>query len=329
MTHCMHIDPGHPDLPRLGFGVAARLYQERFGWAVLALARKQKRPHPIMKHGVLWASRDGGMVEQVWGQDPFAGVGIATGAASGLMVVDLDRHGRQDGIAVWAQFLAENRLAVPPGPWVQTPSGGQHHYYRLPPGAGMPQRPKLLPSVDLKINGGYVGAPPTVVNVTWSDGRRAGEVPLPYVWNGCPCQIPPAPEWMLSWALSATATGHDGGAGNGDSSGGSLADLATFYATGLPVGMRNVALMQLACQQFRRYGSADPDGSARLEIGKVLANTIRDGFPATERERTITSARDFIAACEREEQALADWTYRYVPDWWNHPGVKWPQEWHR
>ena len=306
MTGCLHIDPGHPDLPRLGFGVAAKLYQERFGWAVLALGWREKRPHPVMRHGVLWASRYPDMAEQVWGAHPSAGVGIATGSRSGLLVVDLDLHHGQDGTAVWAQFLAENGLVLPPGPWVQTPSGGQHHYYALPPGVAMPQRPKILPSVDLKIDGGYVGAPPTLINVTWSDGhdgRKAGEIPLPYRWNGCPCQIPPAPGWMLEWALSATAEGHDSGAGNGDGSGGSLPDLTVFYAGGLPVGLRNTGLMSLACQQFCKYGPADREGKADRAIQGVLRETNQDGFHKPEQHTTIESARAFIARREREDAA--------------------------
>jgi len=315
----IYVPPGDPDLPRLGFGTVARRYQA-LGWAVLALASREKRPHPVMRHGVLWASRYPDMVEQVWGQHPSAGIGIATGAASGLLVVDLDLHGGADGTAVWKQWLAENRLAVPPGPWVATPSGGQHHYYRLPPGVDMPQRPRILPSVDLKISGGYVGAPPTVIDVTWSDGKRAGEVGIGYRWNGDPASVPMAPDWMITWALSAVSAGHDGGAGNGDGSGGSLPDLAAFYAEkGLPVGMRNTGLMVLACQQFRRYGSRDRYRMAEAAIEAVLANTIRDGFGAAERQRTIASARDFIARCEREDQEAA----ASVPPEWRDRSPLW------
>ena len=332
MTGCTYIDPGHPDLPRLGFGVAARLYQERFGWAVLALERKQKRPHRLMRHGVLWASRDASMIEAVYGQDPYAGVGIPTGLVNALMVVDLDLHGGADGTASWAQFLAERRLSLPPGPWVQSPSGGQHHYYRLPPGLGMPSRPKILPAVDLKIDGGYVGAPPTVIGIPWSDGKRAGMVSVGYRWTGCPCQMPLAPDWLIDFALNAPGTGGAGGGGSpGDSGGGGgkLDDLTEVYATGLPVGERNTRLMQLACQQFARYGSADRFGMAITAIDRVLAETDPAGFYAAEQHRTITSARDFMAACEQEKarQDAADReAVASVPVQW---GGTWIPQWHR
>jgi len=320
-----------PDLPRLGFGTVAKRYQA-LGRAVLGLAPRQKRPHPLMKHGVLWADTSPAMVEWMWSKDPAAGIGIATGSASGLLVVDLDLHGGEDGTAVWAAFLAQHGLSVPPGPWVTTPSGGQHHYYALPPGMVIPTRPKILPSVDLKIDGGYVGAPPTMISVTWTEGKRAGEVSVPYAWIGDPASVPMAPGWMTEWAQTAVSTGGGGGNGGGDGHGGALDDLTEVYATGLPVGLRNTGLMQLACQQFARYGSADPYGMAMAAIEQVLGRTDTTGFLAAEQHRTIASARDFIARCEaeraRQEQADAE-AMRTVPDWWKHPGRKWEPEWHR
>jgi hypothetical protein len=312
-----------PDLPRIGFGTVAKRYQ-RLGWAVLGLERKQKRPHRLMRHGVLWADTDPAMAEWMWGQDPGAGIGIATGAASGLLVVDQDLHGGADGTEVWRQYLAERGLSLPPGPWVQSPSGGRHDYYALPPGADMPQRPRILPSVDLKISGGYVGAPPTMINVTWSDGRKAGEVGIGYRWNGDPDSVPMAPDWLIDFALNAPSTG-GGSNGSGGGDGGALDDLTEIYATGLPVGERNTRLMQLACQQFSRYGSRDRYGMAMAAIEAVLKVTTLDGFGAAERHTTIESARAFIARREREDQEAAD----TVPDWQHYPGVKWPSNFHR
>jgi hypothetical protein len=312
VTGCLDVLPGEP-VDRLGLGVVAVKYQ-RLGWAVLALGVGQKIPHPAFKHGVLWASRHADMVEQVWGADRLAGIGIATGAASGLLVVDLDRHGAKDGLLVWQSFLAVNGLYAPPGPWVQTPSGGEHHYYRLPPGEWLPQRRDILDGVDLKIDGGYVVAPPTMVKISY-DARQPGQVLLPYRWNGCPCTLPVAPDWMIRWAKNAPAAGSSG-QGAATSEGGALPDLTEHYRDGMPVGLRNIALMQLACQQFARYGSHDPYGQARVAIDRVLAATDRAGFHAGEIERTIASARDFIARREREDEEAA----ASVPRWWAHGG---------
>jgi len=310
VTGCLDVQPGDP-VDRLGLGVVALKYQA-LGFAVMALEREQKRPHRTFTHGVLWASRDASMVEQVWPADRLAGIGIATGTPSGLLVVDLDRHkAAQDGVLMWQSFLAANNLRMPPGPWVQTPSGGEHRYYRLPPWVTkLATRRDILDGVDLKIDGGYVGAPPTMVRVSY-DARQPGRVLLPYVWHGCPCTLPEAPAWIIEWAENAPAAGSSG-EGQATSEGGALPDLVEHYAAGLPVGLRNIGLMQLACQQFARYGSADPHGMARAAIDKVLAATDRAGFRDPEAERTIASARDFIARREREDAEAA----ASVPRWW-------------
>ena len=317
MTGCLDVQPGDP-VDRLGLGVVALKYQA-LGFAVLGLEPLAKRPSKLVEHGVLWADTDPAAVHWLWSRQPKAGIGLATGAASGVIVIDLDRHGgAQDGVRTWQDFLAQNGLSVPPGPWVQTPSGGEHHYYRLPPGADLPGRRDILDGVDVKASGGYVGAPPSMVLVTYDDPRKPGRVKIPYVMHGCLCSIPPAPDWMLTWALSAPTAGSSG-EHSATSESGALPDLESHYAGGLPVGLRNIVLMQLACQLFARYGSHDPHGQAREAIGRVLAATDQSGFGGAEQERTIASAQAFIARREQEDAEAA----ASVPPWWERPGVAW------
>ena len=173
-----------------------------------------KRPHKLTRGGVHWADTSQDAVEWMWGQVPMAGIGIACGSASRLLVVDLDRHGSADGLASWRGFLAQNGLRVPPGPWVATPGGGEHHYYRLPPGLVLHKRPGLLPGVDVQAEHSYVVAPPSHVEVSYDDPHRPGSVRLPYVWNdGCPCEIPAAPDWMINWVSTAPSAGGAGSNG--------------------------------------------------------------------------------------------------------------------
>jgi Bifunctional DNA primase/polymerase, N-terminal len=52
--------------------------------------------HPLTRHGCKDATTDPQQIEQWWTDHPDANVAIATGASSGLMVLDLDpRHGGQ------------------------------------------------------------------------------------------------------------------------------------------------------------------------------------------------------------------------------------------
>jgi Bifunctional DNA primase/polymerase, N-terminal len=306
MTGCLDVDPG--SAARLGLGAVALRYQQ-LGFAVLGLGVGSKRPHKLVRGGVSWADTDPRAVEYVWSRDKLAGIGIACGQPSGLLVIDLDRHGELDGRMVWQRFLAVNGLMAEPGPWVSTPSGGEHRYYRLPPGVTMPTRIGIMPSVDIKAQDSYVAAPPSRVRVDYDarGGGKPGSVLLPYDWHGCPCALPPAPDWMLNMIMTMPGSGGNGG--SGDDSLDDLPELAELYQNGLPVGMRNITLMRLACQQYRQCKSADRLGRARAAIDRVLAATDRSGFPPAEAERTIASARAFVARIEAEE--MAQWIAVY------------------
>ena len=109
------------------------------------------------------------------------GVGIATGARSGVFVVDLDVKNGIDGIANFAA-LGE----CPPTRTVRTPSGGLHPYFKHP---GFPVKTSasaLAPGIDVRGDGGYVVAPgsPHV-----NGGRYELAADLP---------IADAPAWLLN-----------------------------------------------------------------------------------------------------------------------------------
>jgi hypothetical protein len=98
---------------------------------------------------------------------------IRTGTAAGLAVVDIDPR---NGGAV-------DRALMTPTTAVATGGGGWHLYYRHPGGpllAALPGRP----GVDVKADGGYVVAPPSVHPGTgrpyrWAGGRPVCEMPPP------------------------------------------------------------------------------------------------------------------------------------------------------
>lgn len=105
---------------------------------------------------------------------------------SGLLVIDIDRHGDSDGFEalgpVYLDLLLDDPLAV------TTPSNGEHLYFRLPD--GVTQRsvpnPKWYTGVDVKSAGGYVLAP----------GSRTSKG-VYQIAAGRIDSIPMAPDWLL------------------------------------------------------------------------------------------------------------------------------------
>ncbi|MCX7618334.1 bifunctional DNA primase/polymerase [Tepidiforma sp.] len=169
---------------------AARSYARR-GWAVLPL--KPRGKEPLTEHGVKDATTDLDTIEEWWRRWPKANVGIATGAVSGLVVLDIDP--RNGGDEALRGLLAQHGgWGVPtdggyPETWtVLTGGGGQHYYFAID--GPVPSR-KLAEGVDLKGDDGYVVAPPSV----HPSGR-------PYMAEASTEHLSPAPApaWLLGAA---------------------------------------------------------------------------------------------------------------------------------
>lgn len=117
--------------------------------------------HPLTQHGVNDATDDEAQVAAWWSQWPFANIGIATGARSGIAVIDVDpRNGGYESLSA---------ITVPDTLTAQTGSGGLHIYLTIE----APVRGTVLaPGIDLKADGGYVVAPPSLHiqgSYTWLD----------------------------------------------------------------------------------------------------------------------------------------------------------------
>jgi hypothetical protein len=119
------------------------------------------------------------------------GVGILTGSASGnIFVLDVDVGPGKDGDdSLRALQLAHDDL--PETAEVKTGGGGLHLYFRAPPGVAVVRNSasKLGPGLDIRGEGGFVVAPPSV--------HASGQ---PYVWswtNTLAEGIADAPAWLL------------------------------------------------------------------------------------------------------------------------------------
>lgn len=126
----------------------AALELARAGFSVFPIKAGDKRP-PLVKQGFYAATTDAATIERWWGLFPDANIGIRTG--NGLAVVDIDPR---NGGAVPNWLDVDTRRVV-------TPTGGLHFYY-LVEGPVRCSSGRLAPGVDVKADGGYVLAPPSV-----------------------------------------------------------------------------------------------------------------------------------------------------------------------
>lgn len=284
----------------IGLGSAAIRYAA-LGYAVIPLVRGGKRPHAMLgdRGGIHLASRDPQQVFTWWLRDPAASIGVATGIVNGLAVVDLDVKGGRDGPGELEAFLAPWPLIMPYDLIARTPSGGWHVWLKTD--GNVPERPGILPGVDVKGNGGLVVAPPSMALVVPQDrsGGTTGEVPVPYQWvSGCPHAVPDAPPWFSTW-LDKAPVPHAGQAAiHGDAA--PLDDvLETYMKTGVPDGQRNREIYRIACRLFRQHGTGtDGARNVRETVRDVYDKTGKRDFPWREVLVCIESARKFI---EREQ----------------------------
>lgn len=150
-----------------------------FGFAVFALSQTGK-PHANCKtcyktceipqqyeecchlvcHAAYAATTEVKRLGQMWHLYEDSLIGIRTGRASRIVVLDFDQH---EGGANGLEALQEWRKAgaLPLTVAAATGGGGVHLYYKHPMTADVPNdnRGKLAPGVDVKSDGGFVVAP--------------------------------------------------------------------------------------------------------------------------------------------------------------------------
>jgi hypothetical protein len=116
-------------------------------------------------HGHLDATSDPAVIAEIAQRDGLWA--MATGAVSGIDVVDRDLKQLPDGTSVWGgDSLGDAGLGyfLDTTPTVKTPRG-EHQWYRHPAGVHVKSGPLVVedqpvPAVDIKGDGGYVVLPP-------------------------------------------------------------------------------------------------------------------------------------------------------------------------
>lgn len=128
--------------------------------------------HPIVRNGVNDATTDERQIREWFTEYPGANVGIATGRESSLTVVDADARGGKPGV-VNLTVLCASQGGLPATLRVKTSGGGLHLYFEfsdaLQTGSNV-----LAEGIDVRNDGGYVIAPPSV-HVSGEQYRFADE----------------------------------------------------------------------------------------------------------------------------------------------------------
>ena len=187
--------PGPSAPPKLSLlGRAALAYATRFGYAVHPLKPEGKTP--ITTHGFKDATKGPDQIRAWWTQHPEANIGIATGAISGISVLDEDVKDGAGGDVTLAALLGEQGESLESHVRQTTWSGGRQYFFAYDPrarqGAGSYGK-----GLDGRNDGGYVVAPPSVVN-----GKR-------YAWAVKPAEggaFLPMPAWLLDLGSKVAPT---------------------------------------------------------------------------------------------------------------------------
>ena len=114
---------------------------------------------PLTKHGFKDAVTDRRQINEWAREFPKANIGIPTGQASGIVVVDLDRKHTVDGVKGFESLCRRLDVEIPDTYKIKTPSGGEHIYFCTKYAAEIRNSAGVLgPGIDVRGEGGYVVA---------------------------------------------------------------------------------------------------------------------------------------------------------------------------
>ena len=227
------------------------------GIAVFPLIEKDKKP--LTANGFKDATTDPEKIEEWWSVHPNANVGIATGDMSGGIVaidMDVDKEKDKDGYHSFLKWCDENFLVLPDS-WLSiTGRGGYHLLYKsLFP---VPSKIGWLEDVDIRANGGYIVAPPSI----HPNGTK-------YEWEQDPAEYDLITtddidvEFIMNSILADSRSNTE----------------PLKVPEEIPEGHRDEMMFKLACK-YQAMGMSDSEMEAALKV----ANAERCKPPLTEKE---------------------------------------------
>lgn len=222
--------------------------------------------HPRTHNGVKDASNSPDTVGAWLQRWPDSNWAVATGAASGIIVIDIDP--RKDGFTSIDNLEHER----PDGPLPETlrsttGGAGRHLFYEYPNGEQLPNRTNWMSGIDIKSNGGYVILPPS--------NHISGGV---YHWDNWGGDIVPLPVDILF----SLRPGQGGG-----STGGDLPDTDSILQ-GVEEGARDDTLFRAACRWRRQLG--ENGKSAAMLLALQAAAACDPPFPEEQARKCVDQA---------------------------------------
>jgi hypothetical protein len=127
----------------------AKEYVYKFGYSVIPVGRDKK---PIIDWKEYQTRYPTDEELEAWFSDGKNNIAIVTGPISEIAVLDIDGEEGEESIK-------QNRLYLPPTPCVKT-GKGYHYYFKYQD--GVRNFTKRYPGIDLRGEGGYVLAPPSI-----------------------------------------------------------------------------------------------------------------------------------------------------------------------
>lgn len=244
--------------------------------------------HPRTQNGLTNATTESEQITAWWRQWPEANIGVRTGFISGIVVLDIDSYaGGDDGLAELVATYGE----LPATMEAETGGGGRHLIFAHP-GEGLDVRNKagLSPGVDVRGDGGYIVAPPSLhvsgALYRWSQTMAPAELPAWLIERPKPARKYTPMPVMLNpsehpWVKAALD--------------GELRDLRLCVE-----GTRNDQLNRTAFN----LGQLVPHALSRHEVESALHNEAM-GIGLTDRE-TLATIRSGIEAGMEEPRAIPE-----------------------
>jgi Bifunctional DNA primase/polymerase, N-terminal/AAA domain/Primase C terminal 1 (PriCT-1) len=235
--------------------MAAALDYAKQGWPVFPLHQpfdgrcscgdtdcESPAKHPRTTHGLKDGTTDKDTVRAWWTKWPDANIGIVTGAISRLIVIDLDSAEAKDKLK---EFLPDYDLTAAP----RSRTGRGWQLFFKHPGVTVPNRAGIMPGLDVRGDGGYVVAPPSI--------HANGKV---YKWEVPNGELPKLPVELFKLISSPDASNENG----------YRERFKTAEAlAGVSEGQRDETIFRLAC----KLRSADvPEDMASALILEAAGN---------------------------------------------------------
>lgn len=275
--------------------LSAALAYQRKGLSVIPV-REDKRPYIRWER---YQNEKAGADEiRTWfKQWPGAGVGIVTGAISGLDVLDIDSS---EGEEKLIEALGEGLVSFNP-PLAKTPRGGKHLYIQS---TGEGNRIGFLSHVDFRGQGGYIVAPPSPgpngKGYAWKPGASIFDLPLPAL-----------PASLLS--IIKNSISYMGGVVNPRTDDHKRPHLTTSDHINFTEGNRDNTLFHLANHLVK---GGMPPQEIQVVLSLIASKLCNPPFPENEIPAKVQSALKRVETRERNiSQEVRDWALTTSDHW--------------